>query len=81
MKIAFGLAVVLFLVTCEQKQLERDSSFKADKDIFTLNENNYINQAKYSQIKHQVNNELEPVSHYFIGVRVMTRDGERSMIS
>ncbi len=65
-KTVMSLFTVLFLVSCEQKQLERDSNFEEKKDISVLNENNYINQAKYhyarySQIKQQKNQSDEKV--------------------
>lgn len=63
-KTVMGLTAVLFLVACEQKQLERSSISKTQKDQTTLNENNYINQAKYhyarySQIKQEIKEDSE----------------------
>ncbi len=89
MKIAFGLTTVLFLVACEQKQLERDSAFQTKKDMSTLNEDNYINQAKYhyarySQIKQQVNQGDEKVkstTRVHPGAKLTRENDEKNMIN
>ncbi len=87
-KIATFLAVSLFLAGCESKQLDRTSALENKKNILILDEDNYINQAKYhyarySQIKQQVNQSEERTK---IATRPhpgakLTRDNKSDLIS
>ena len=86
-KIAIGLTAVLFLAACEQKQLERDSISNTQKDKTTLNENNYINQAKYhyarySQIKEEIkegNENPKSTTRAHPGAKLSRDNDENSM--